>query len=142
MKILGLCTHPVEAAATRYRLIQYIEPLAAKGIELVVLPFLNKNQFDILYKSERNFEKGFSLLKSAGRRLIDSVRTKKFDAAIVQREAMLFGPPISEWLVKNFGKCPLILDLDDATYLSYISPTYGRLGSALKFFGKTDTLLN
>jgi glycosyltransferase involved in cell wall biosynthesis len=34
-----------------------------------------------------------------------------------------------------------VLDLDDATYVSYTSPTYGRLGSALKWFGKTDELI-
>jgi glycosyltransferase involved in cell wall biosynthesis len=35
----------------------------------------------------------------------------------------------------------MVLDLDDATYVSYTSPTYGRLGSALKWFGKTDDLI-
>ena len=29
----------------------------------------------------------------------------------------------------------------DATYVSYTSPTYGRLGSAVKWFGKTDDLI-
>jgi glycosyltransferase involved in cell wall biosynthesis len=31
--------------------------------------------------------------------------------------------------------------LDDATYVSYTSPTYGGLGKALKWFGKTDDLI-
>jgi glycosyltransferase involved in cell wall biosynthesis len=31
--------------------------------------------------------------------------------------------------------------LDDATYVSYTSPTYGSLGSTLKWFGKTDALI-
>lgn len=35
----------------------------------------------------------------------------------------------------------MVLDLDDATYVSYLSPTYGRLGSALKWFSKTDDLI-
>ena len=34
-----------------------------------------------------------------------------------------------------------VLDLDDATYVSYTSPTYGGAGSALKWFGKTDDLI-
>ena len=142
MKILGLCTYPLEAAATRYRLLQYVEPLAEKGIELEVSPFLSKEQFATLYKSGSTAQKVASLLKSGGKRFFDSFGTKKYNAVIIQRESMLYGPPVSEWLIKNLGKCPLILDLDDATYLKYISPTYGRLGSALKFFGKTDKLIS
>ena len=137
MKVLGLCTYPLEAAATRYRLVQYIKPLAEKGIELEVSPFLSKEQFSTLYKPGSTVKKAFSLLGSGGKRFFDSLAAKKYDAVIIQREAMLYGPPVSEWIAKNLGKCPLILDLDDATYLKYVSPTYGRLGSALKFFGKT-----
>ena len=142
MKVLGLCTHPVEAAATRYRLVQYIEPLSEKGIDLTVSPFLTKEQFAELYKPGSKAKKAASLLKSGGSRVFDSIRAKKFDAVIILREAMIFGPPVSEWIIKNIGKCPTILDLDDATYLKYISPTYGRLGSFLKFFGKTDRLID
>jgi glycosyltransferase involved in cell wall biosynthesis len=38
-------------------------------------------------------------------------------------------------------KRPMVLDLDDATYVSYTSPTYGGLGSVLKWFSKTDDLI-
>ena len=54
---------------------------------------------------------------------------------------MIFGPPLIEWLAKKVGHCPLVLDLDDATYISYSSPTYGRLGKVLKWPGKTDRLI-
>ena len=39
MRVLGLCSYPVEAAATRYRLMQFVEPLAKKGIELEASSF-------------------------------------------------------------------------------------------------------
>lgn len=142
MKILGLCTYPTEAAATRYRLMQFINPLAERGIELEVLPFLNKEEFELLYKPGQIAKKIGKVLKLVSKRLLDSHNAEKFDAMLVQREAMIIGPPVFEWLYKTIGKCPLILDLDDATYLSYVSPTYGRLGSALKFFGKTDKLID
>ena len=35
----------------------------------------------------------------------------------------------------------MVLDLDDATYVPYTSPTYGGLAKALKFFRKTDDLI-
>jgi len=54
---------------------------------------------------------------------------------------MIFGPPVIEWLLTRALNRPLVLDLDDATYVSYTSPTYGRLGQALKWFRKTDDLI-
>jgi glycosyltransferase involved in cell wall biosynthesis len=55
----------------------------------------------------------------------------------VQREAMLLGPPIVERLLRR----PMVLDLDDATWIAYRSPVYGRLGTLLKWPGKTDRLI-
>jgi glycosyltransferase involved in cell wall biosynthesis len=54
---------------------------------------------------------------------------------------MFFGPAIFEWIFQKFGNLPMIVDLDDATYISYESPTYGRIGSFFKFFGKTDNMI-
>ncbi len=141
MKVLALCSYPLEAACTRYRIIQYVEPLAKKGIQLTVVPFLNKNDFSGLYQSGNILGKMGRMLALTGKRFLDSVKSQKYDAILIQREAMLFGPPVFEWISKTIGRCPLILDLDDATYIRYVSPTYGRLGSALKFFGKTDALI-
>src|SRR5690606_2002682 len=36
----------------------------------------------------------------------------------------------------------IVLDLDDATYVPYDSPSFGRLTRTLKFFGKTDRLID
>lgn len=142
MEVLGLCSYPLEAACTRYRLMQFVEPLAEKEINLTILPLFDKVEFASLYKSGQTLRKAIRLFNVARKRLFNSIEARRFDALLVQREAMIIGPPVFEWLYKTIGKCPLILDLDDATYLSYVSPTYGRLGSALKFFGKTDTLID
>jgi len=142
MRVLALCTYPLEAASTRYRVIQYISPLAEKKIELTVNPFLSNEVFSDLYKPGNKFQKAVKMFGLVGRRFFDSTEARDFDAIFVQREAMLFGPPVFEWLAKTIGKCPLILDLDDATYIRYVSPTYGKLGSAVKFFGKTDKLID
>ena len=141
MEVLGLCSYPVEAACTRYRLNQYKIPLAEKGVNLTVVPFLESEDFNSLYKPGQTLHKILGMLNSAGKRFFDVLNARKFDVLLIQREAMLFGPPIFEWLYKTVSDCPIVLDLDDATYISYVSPTYGRLGSALKFFGKTDKLI-
>lgn len=142
MKVLGICSYPLEAACTRYRLMQFAAPLAEKGINLTVEPFLDKDEFKEFYKNGQTVRKAFGLINAARKRLTGAFEARRFDALFVQREAMLFGPPVFEWLYSKIGKCPLILDLDDATYLRYVSPTYGRLGSALKFFGKTNKLID
>lgn len=80
------------------------------------------------------------VVRAIGRRLRDDLRTARAaDVVLVQREAMLLGPPIVEWLVSQ--RAPLVLDLDDATYLSYTSPTYGSMARLLKWPGKTDWVI-
>ncbi len=141
MKVLALASYPVEAAATRYRLEQFVVPLAERGITLEVRPFLDSRQFTTLYRREQLARTALGLMRSAVRRFGDVVRARSADVVLVQREAMMFGPPLIEWLTSRVGKRPMVLDLDDATYVSYTSPTYGRLASRLKWFSKTDDLI-
>ncbi|HEV2761900.1 MAG TPA: glycosyltransferase family 4 protein [Pyrinomonadaceae bacterium] len=141
MRVLGLASYPVEAAATRYRLQQFVGPLRERGVELEVRPFLDSRLFKSLYRRERVLANAAGLLGAAARRVFDVAAARGADVLLVQREAMMFGPPAVEWLSMKLGGCPLVLDLDDATYVSYTSPTYGRLGSALKWFRKTDDLI-
>lgn len=141
MKVIGLCSYPEEAAATRYRLVQYESYLKKKYISIQILPFIKSEYFRELYKNNNNFIKARFLLHSVITRLFQSFRAFNFDLIIIQREAMFFGPAFFEWLFQTIGRCPMILDLDDATYIRYVSPTYGRLGSFFKFFGKTDNLI-
>lgn len=141
MKVLGLASYPVEAAATRYRLLQFVGPLASRGIALKVRPFLNSSTFQNFYRREALAESAFALIKSSFRRLTDILLIKNVSVVMVQREAMIFGPPLFEWLAVRVFKRPMLLDLDDATYVPYTSPTYGKFGKALKWFSKTDDLI-
>jgi glycosyltransferase involved in cell wall biosynthesis len=141
LRILGLCSYPVEAAATRYRLAQFVEPLKDKGIDLELSPFLSSGQFKSLYGRGSTFEKFAGMPSSILKRILEVFKARNYDIILVQREAMIFGPAFFETLMKSFGRAQMVLDLDDATYVSYVSPTYGRIASRLKFFGKTDNLI-
>ena len=141
MKVLALASYPVEAAATRYRLQQFIGPLAERGISLTIRPFLNSKLFAGLYKRQALSQTALGLAASSISRLKDILSLTQPDVVLVQREAMMFGPPLMEWLAARVFKRPLVLDLDDATYVPYTSPTYGRLGKSLKWFSKTDDLI-
>ena len=142
MKILGLASYPVEAAATRFRLARFVEPLREHGIELTVRPFLSSEQFRVHYSPGGVVAKAMGLVAPTLRRAAEALTSGKYDAVIVQREAMFYGPAIFEWLIRALGRRPMILDLDDATYISYMSPSYGRLGTFFKFFGKTNKLID
>jgi len=141
MKVLALASYPTEAAATRYRLTQFIGPLAERGITLTVHPFLDSRVFASMYRRGQWPGTALGLMRSTLRRLGDVWGASSADVLLVQREAMMFGPPLFEWLTVKLGRRPMVLDLDDATYVRYVSPTYGRFGSALKWFSKTDDLI-
>lgn len=141
MKVLGLSSYPIESAATRFRLTQFVEPLREHDIELSLSPFLSSEQFRQLYSAAGVAGKALTMVPSIIRRLTQTLDLRGYDLLLVQREAMLFGPAIFEWLYQKVGKLPLVLDLDDATYVSYVSPSYGKAGSFLKAFGKTDKLI-
>ena len=140
MRVLALASYPVEAAATRYRVAQFVGPLAERGIEVEVRPFMDARLFRSFYRGGAG-RAALGLVRPTLRRFADAWRARRADVLLVQREAMIFGPAFFEWLSAKLGGCPLVLDLDDATYVRYQSPTYGRLGAALKFFGKTDALI-
>jgi glycosyltransferase involved in cell wall biosynthesis len=141
MNVLALASYPVEAAATRFRLQQFIEPLARRGITLTIVPFLDSKRFKQLYDQQSVAKTVFSFVGSALRRLTDLLSARKADVVLIQREAMIVGPPLVEWMATRVMKRPMVLDLDDATYVSYTSPTYGGIGKTLKWFGKTDDLI-
>lgn len=141
MRVLGLCSYPVEAASTRFRMAQFIRPLREEGIELTVSPFLDSRRFRELYTNQGLLRTAFGMSEPVLRRIAGTIDVRKYDSIFVQREAMLFGPEVFEWIYRKIGNLPMVLDLDDATYIPYVSPIYGRAGSFFKFFGKTDRLI-
>jgi len=141
MKVLALASYPMEAACTRYRVEQFVQPLAQRGITVTVRPFIDSDLFARLYQQRSWLRTALGLTKSGLLRLRDVVAAANADVVLVQREAMLIGPPIIEWLTTRVLRRTMVLDLDDATYVPYTSPTYGRVAKAVKFFGKTDDLI-
>jgi glycosyltransferase involved in cell wall biosynthesis len=141
MKVLALASYPIEAASTRYRVAQFVKPLAEKGITLSVYPFLDSRLHASLYKRAEWPRTTVGLMRSALRRVGQLAEARQADVLFVQREAMIFGPPLVEWLGARVCQRPMVLDLDDATYVPYTSPTYGKLGKMLKWSGKTDELI-
>ena len=141
MKVLGLCAAPEISASTRYRMAQYVEPLRRRGIDLEVRPFLSSEQYARFYENTGTAARLGVVAGPLVRRFFDALDARGADVIFVQREALFFGPAIFEWIARNLGRSPMVLDLDDAVHIPYRSERYGRLGTALKFFGKTDALI-
>lgn len=141
LKVLALACYPERAAATRYRLTQLVGPLAERGVELTIRSFLDDATFATLYDRSAWRSTTAGLLRAVARTAAVPWQARRADVLLIQREAMLVGPPVIELLARRLGRCPMILDLDDATYTSYSSPTYGRVATLLKWPGKTDTLI-
>jgi glycosyltransferase involved in cell wall biosynthesis len=141
IRVLALASYPVEAASSRHRIVQFIEPLAARGFDVTFSPFLNASLFAALYEPGKLLPRLPHVAFRTLLRLGAIVRAARADVVFVQREAMLFGPPIVEWLASRLLRRPLVLDLDDATWLPYASPIYGRLATFLKRPAKTDRLI-
>jgi glycosyltransferase involved in cell wall biosynthesis len=137
---VALATFPVEAAATRFRVAQFIPALADANIEVTLLPFLTASDFGGLYDRERMLRTAFRLLLALFRRLAQLPRILAADVLFIQREAMLFGPPIIEWFAARVAHVPIVLDLDDPTWIPMTSPVYGRFATLVKFPAKTNWL--
>jgi glycosyltransferase involved in cell wall biosynthesis len=141
IRVLALASYPVEAASSRYRIAQFIEPLARRGIDVTFSPFLDAALFDALYKPGVLLRRLPRLLFRTLRRFGAVLSAARADVVFVQREAMLFGPPVIEWLIARVLRRPTIVDLDDASWIVYTSPVYGRLATWLKWPAKTDRLI-
>ena len=141
MKVVAFASYPVQAAATRYRLDQFKGVLSERGIKLSILPFVDAKLFESLYKRNALPRTAIGLLRAGLLRFKDVLAARRADVVLIQREAMIFGPPVIEWLCTQLNGRPMVLDLDDATYIPYTSPTFGKLGKAFKWFSKTDDLI-
>jgi glycosyltransferase involved in cell wall biosynthesis len=141
MRVLALASYPLEAASSRYRILQFVGPLAERGIDVRFSSFLDSDLFTALYAPKRLLPRVPLLAWRTLARVAGAWRAARADVVFVQREAMLAGPPVVEWIAARLLRRPMVLDLDDATWLAYDSPVYGRAASWLKWPSKTDRLI-
>ena len=126
IRVIGLFRYGEQAASTRYRFSQFVEPLAEQGIEMVASPLLGNEYVHRLNRGERSSP--FYLANVYRQQMSRLLRGNSYDCAILQFEAF---PYLPFWLESVFMRMPFVYDFDDAFFLRYKSPwwrnwLYGR----------------
>ena len=118
IRVLALACYPERMACTRFRVSQFIEPLRNSGIEIELLPLFDDALAATFYDGKRPLHKARRVFSCTKRLISDVVRRSNADIVFVQREAALVGPPLVEALASRAFRVPVVLDIDDATWLS------------------------
>jgi glycosyltransferase involved in cell wall biosynthesis len=139
-RLLVLASKPRGVSPSqRYRLEQWEPHLAANfGISLEFAPFESQALVDLLYRKGHIAAKAFWMLRDYARRSTTVIKSRRYDAVVIHREAALIGPAIYERLIAHAGP-PIIYDFDDAIW----SPAQARVNglfARLHFFGKTSSI--
>ena len=116
MRVLFLTPHPWEGASSRYRVLQYLPYLEARGIRCTASPLLSPAFYRIAYRPGRWGRKLAYFAASTGRRARDAIRSGRYDVVFIHLEAFPLGPPLIERLLR-LRRIPMVFDLDDAIFL-------------------------
>ena len=119
-----LAVHPQSVAATRLRAMQYRDALSAVGLRMELWSFLREQDLTAWYGNSQ--VRRVLVVLRALLRLPTAVGTiLRASVVIVQREALPLGPPVIELLAAQLR--PMVWDVDDAVWESYVSPTAGQV---------------
>jgi glycosyltransferase involved in cell wall biosynthesis len=114
--------------------------MANDGIAMDFVPFESPALTSVLYERGHRAKKALWVAYDFLRRARHVLAARRYDAAVIYREASLIGPAIWE-RVMAAAKIPFVLDFDDAIWMSgqKLSKANG-IFSNLHFQGKTSTL--
>lgn len=141
VKVLCIAPYPVEGASARLRVLQFFPSLRAMGLEMCYRPFMDSQFFKRFYEPGHILRKTLRLSGMTLRRFADIKRSRAFDVVLIHREAVFFGPPLVEKLIARYAGKPVVFDFDDAIHVSYVSPTYGKLATLIKYPQKTPQII-
>lgn len=119
-----LAVHPQSVAATRLRAVQYRHALSSVGLQFELWSFLRERDLVAWYGTS-HLRRVAVVLRAVWRLPAAVACIRRASVVIVQREAMPLGPPLIEMLAARLR--PVVWDVDDAVWESYVSPTAGRV---------------
>ena len=114
--ILALAAYPERSAATRFRLVQMLPYLRARGWNVRFESFVDDDFLGGFYATGNRFEKASHLAFRSIERLASTVTAMNVDAVFIQREASMIGPAYTEFILHSLRGLPIIFDFDDAIW--------------------------
>lgn len=116
MHVPTFLPHPFDTSPSqRFRIEQWIRPLAGMGVELEPrYLFDSREEMEGLWNRPPRARAVATLLRRTMQRVGQVLRARG-DAILLHREATMLGPAVLERLMA--GRAPLVLDIDDAVWL-------------------------
>lgn len=115
VSVLLLCRYDRLGASSRLRFLDFVKPLAERGIAVTPLPFFDDAYLRALYAGQK--PDPLKLARAYTRRLGGLFRARRFDVVWLEKEAL---PWLPVWVEKAFLRdTPYVMDIDDAWYLRY-----------------------
>jgi glycosyltransferase involved in cell wall biosynthesis len=130
--ITVLAVHPPSVAATRLRAVQYSDALAEGELNLNLWSFLREQDLGDWFGPSQ-LRRALVTFRALLRLPLIARHIRRAAVVIVQREVLPLGPPVIEMLAARWR--PLVWDVDDAVWQSYVSPTAGRVPRWLRATG-------
>ena len=116
-RILFVSVHPPgRVPSQRFRFEQYVDHLAANGLETTFSPILTEAEYDAMYRPGGSARKALIAGRGVLRRAREAFDVSRYDIVMVQREAMQLGTAAFERAVAR-SKAKLVFDFDDAIWL-------------------------
>jgi len=115
ISVLLLCRYDRLGASSRLRFLDFIEPLAGRGIDVVAAPLMSDAYLRAVYGGRRPSFRG--LLSAYVERVARLLERRRFDVVWLEKEALPWLPASVE--ERLLGGVPYVMDLDDAWYLRY-----------------------
>jgi len=129
---------PNQAPAQRFRFEQYLDYLAANGIECTYSNLLRADDYQYFYKKGYYLKKFSIVTRSFFKRLAELRKIKKYDIVFIQRESIMLG---TWYFERQYAKrSKVIFDYDDAVWLEQISGP-NKIFRFLKNPGKTKDII-
>lgn len=140
-RILFIAPYPHDRAPSqRFRFEQYMSWLKEQGYEVELVPFLNENGWNSLYKEGSTMSKAAAMFGGFARRKMLMFRIRRFDYIFIHREASMIGPPVFEWFIAKVLRRKFIYDFDDAIWLPNYSESNARF-QKIKMYGKVRKIM-
>lgn len=115
IRVLALLPHPAEAPGTRYRVLQYLPHLQARGIDVTTSYFFDRASYPFLHVKGRWGRKALAAAEGTLRRTVGLLDARRYDVVLLYLWlAPLTFPPFE--LALRTGGRPVVYDIDDPYY--------------------------